>query len=69
MYKIALTDHNGDEFIGTTRCITTDGRYSLDTVDTVVREFISHLFDKSNISGYNLYKNSFNSDIFKTVKL
>ena len=69
MYKITLIDDNGNEFLGTTRCITTDGRYSLETIHEVVLDFISKLYDKERISGYNIYKNSFNNQVYKTVKL
>lgn len=69
MYKISFLDHLGYEFLGTTRHFTTDGRYNFNTINDIARDTKSKLLHNHEIHGYVIRKNSFNSEIIKTVTL
>jgi hypothetical protein len=66
-YKISFIDNNGEEFMGTTECFTTDGRYNLTTVHAIATDTMLKAYKRENISGYNVRLNSFNNPIVKTV--
>lgn len=66
-YKISFIDLDGREFMGTMEHFTTDGRYSLQTVDEVARDTARKSLKREQIMGYNVRKNSFNSAIVATV--
>jgi len=68
-YKVQFFDKNGIEFMGTTRSFVTDGRYSLDTIKEIAIDTKNKLYNNSDIAGYNIYKNSFNNSIYKSVTL
>jgi hypothetical protein len=70
-YKVQFFDKNGIEFMGTTRSFVTDGRYSLDTIKDIAidRKNKLWIYNNSDIAGYNIYKDSFNNSIYKTVTL
>ncbi len=69
MYKISFLDNKGLEFTGTTRHFTTDGRYNFNTINDIARDTKSKLLNSHEIYGYAIRKNSFNSEIIKTVTL
>lgn len=67
-YLISFIDKNNNEFLGTTEHFKTDGRYNLETVLQVAVETWRKSWKREYITGYNIRKNSFNSNIIKTVK-
>ena len=69
MYKVSFTDINNQDFLGTANHFTTDGRYSLNTVDQIAHKTASKLLDRNKITGYVIRRGRFISPIIASVKL